>query len=202
MPRSTTISRSGSEYSLQDLTIRGRNHQRVSHPPADSPPGTDRDQGPPEPRGEGSAVPPADDPGTTGPVGFWASHVSCQVDFSAARDHLGYLRTSMMMSMVGTTVGQLFTINHSSSHDTGLGYFAVGKPLAITCYAFSIGTILLGAIRSWRHQRTMLNGKALAGGFEIHCLGICSVLLLFVFFGFLLAIDVVKETPPQPAQVT
>ncbi|KAJ3500746.1 hypothetical protein NM208_g17080 [Fusarium decemcellulare] len=103
-----------------------------------------------------------------------------------------------MMSMVGTLVAQLFTINHESSHGTGLGYFAAGKPMAITCYAFSIGTILLGAIRSWRHQHTMLSGKALAGGFEIHCLGICSVLLLFVFFGFLVAIDVNKAISPQP----
>ena len=93
------------------------------------------------------------------------------------RTFLGYLRTSMMMSMVGTLVAQLFTINHETNHGSGFGYFAAGKPLAITCYAFSIGTILLGAVRSWRHQHTMLSGKALSGGFEIHCLGICSVLV-------------------------
>lgn len=123
----------------------------------------------------------------------------------------------MMMSVVGTMVAQLFTINHETSHGSGFGYFAAGKPLAVTCYAFSIGTILLGAVRSWRHQHTMLSGRALSGGFEIHCLGICSFLvrrarwaasrdrtdvtcwqLLFVFFGFLLAIDVVKSASPLP----
>ncbi|KAF4988313.1 hypothetical protein FDECE_15103 [Fusarium decemcellulare] len=180
-----TISRSNSEYSLQDLNLR---HQEPCPPASSS--STESRSGrdqipdnhhPPEPRGEGSAVPPAD---KTRLARFWASSVSCEVDFSVARDHLanertflGYLRTSMMMSMVGTLVAQLFTINHESSHGTGLGYFAAGKPMAITCYAFSIGTILLGAIRSWRHQHTMLSGKALAGGFEIHCLGICSVLV-------------------------
>ncbi|KAM5355100.1 hypothetical protein ACJ41O_001746 [Fusarium nematophilum] len=143
----------------------------------------DGDQAP-EPRGEGSAVPPADGPGDAPdrtPGGFWATYVSCEVDFSEARDHLanertflGYLRTSVMMSMVGTLVLQLFTLNH---HGAGFGYTLVGKPLATTCYAFSAGTVILGAVRSWRHQDSMLRGMALAGGFEVHVLGICSMLV-------------------------
>ncbi|KAM0441293.1 hypothetical protein ACHAPT_000602 [Fusarium lateritium] len=191
MPPSTR-SRSPSIYSLHDLS---------PHVTQDSSSGDTAS----EPAGQGSAVPPAE-AAKTPLARFWSSQVSCEVDFSAARDHLanertflGYLRTSMMMSMVGTLVAQLFTINHETSHGSGLGYFAAGKPLAITCYAFSIGTILLGAVRSWRHQHTMLSGKALSGGFEIHCLGICSILLLLVFFGFLLAIDLVKTTSnPKP----
>ncbi|KAJ4195654.1 hypothetical protein NW755_001814 [Fusarium falciforme] len=192
-------SRSPSVYSLHDLSPRiTQSLSTTSSSPQSQP-----DQEP-EPRGEGSAVPPAESAKT--PLArFWSSQVSCEVDFSAARDHLanertflGYLRTSMMMSMVGTLVAQLFTFNHETNHGSGFGYFAAGKPLAITCYAFSIGTILLGAVRSWRHQHAMLSGKALSGGFEIHCLGICSVLLLFVFFGFLLAIDVVKAVSPLP----
>ncbi|RSM18761.1 hypothetical protein CDV31_002481 [Fusarium ambrosium] len=189
---SSSRSRSPSVYSLHDLSPRIITQ---SSPSSSSSPQSEH-------RGEGSAVPPADTDKTPF-ARFWASQVSCEVDFSAARDHLanertflGYLRTSMMMSMVGTLVAQLFTINHETNHGDGFGYFAAGKPLAITCYAFSVGTILLGAVRSWRHQHTMLSGKALSGGFEIHCLGICSVLLLFVFFGFLLAIDVVKAVSP------
>lgn len=80
----------------------------------------------------------------------------------------------MMMSMVGTMVAQLFTINQ---HDSGFGFTMIGKPLATVCFAFSIGTILLGAFRCWRQQQTMLSGKALTGGFELHLIGIGTVLV-------------------------
>lgn len=80
------------------------------------------------------------------------------------------------MSMVGTLVAQLFSLQHDGQHQA-FGYFVTGKPLAMTCYSFSIGTILLGAVRTWRHQRTMMSGKALVGGFELHLLGLCSVLV-------------------------
>lgn len=66
---------------------------------------TDKDscqhQDPLEPRGAGTAVPPASEPGdvsgmtpswqepASGRVGFWKRHVSCDVDFSELRDHLG-----------------------------------------------------------------------------------------------------------------
>lgn len=96
------------------------------------------------------------------------------------RTFLGYLRTSVMMSMVGTMVAQLFTLHHEGYHVHGFGYFVTGKPLALTCYAFSIGTILLGAVRTWRHQQIMMRGKALVGGFEIHLLGICSMLVCYL----------------------
>jgi hypothetical protein len=84
------------------------------------------------------------------------------------------------MSMVGTMVAQLFTLHHEGYHAHGFGYFVTGRPLALTCYAFSIGTILLGAVRTWRHQQIMMRGKALVGGFEIHLLGICSMLVCYL----------------------
>lgn len=78
------------------------------------------------------------------------------------------------MSMIGTGVAQLFSINQ---HDTGLGYTLVGKPLATVCYFFAMGTILLGAIRSWRHQRAIMAGRALTGGYELHTIGIGAVIV-------------------------
>ncbi|KAH7156654.1 hypothetical protein EDB81DRAFT_396852 [Dactylonectria macrodidyma] len=128
----------------------------------------------------------------------WGSHVSCEVDFDAARDHLalertflGYLRTSMTMSMLGTAVAQLYSITEDG---LGFGYTQVGKPLATLCFAFSIATILLGAIRSWRHQHSMMGGRALTGGFEIHLLGIGTCLLLLVFLGMMVAIDTIQAS--------
>ncbi|SPJ79249.1 uncharacterized protein FTOL_07640 [Fusarium torulosum] len=197
--------RSNSEYSLQDLSNRAGPRLRPSHTREYS--DTDRNS-----NGEGSAVPQTGNDSTSGEstsktrLGrFWRDYVSCEVDLSASRDHLanertflGYLRTSVMMSMIGTLVAQLFTLHHEGYHVHGFGYFVTGKPLALTCYAFSIGTILLGATRTWRHQQIMMRGKALVGGFEIHLLGICSMLLLLAFFSFLLGIDVSKESQPEP----
>lgn len=74
----------------------------------------------------------------------------------------------MAMSILGTTISQLFSITH---HDSGFGYTAVGKPLATVCFISSIGTLLLGATRCWRHQRSMINGKALVSGFEVNAIG-------------------------------
>jgi hypothetical protein len=81
--------------------------------------------------------------------------------------------------MVGTLVAQLFSLQHEGQHQE-FGYFVTGKPLAMTCYSFSIGTIILGAVRTWRHQRTMMSGKALVGGFELHLLGVCTMLVCII----------------------
>ncbi|KAG8668404.1 hypothetical protein FPOAC2_07688 [Fusarium poae] len=202
MLRPSNITRSNSEYSLQDLARPGsrlrhsrscsRNEQDESHP---------RNSNGETP----TAVTQRDDAAPKTSLGtFWKDYVSCEVDLSASRDHLanertflGYLRTSVMMSMVGTMIAQLFTLSRKGYHTKSFGYFITGRPLALTCYGFSIGTILLGAVRTWRHQRIMMGGKALVGGFEIHVLGICSMALLLVFFSFLLSIDVVKESEPM-----
>lgn len=76
------------------------------------------------------------------------------------------------MSMIGTAIAQLFTINQL---DSGLGYTLVGKPFASACYIFAMATILLGAIRTWRCQRAIMSGRALSSGFEIHTIGIGAV---------------------------
>ncbi|KAH7155854.1 hypothetical protein B0J13DRAFT_235249 [Dactylonectria estremocensis] len=191
------------------------------------PPSQDRDQGlngdqedddyehsqePSEPRGVGSAgtagsesgdasessPPPWREKSVSRLSKAWGSHVSCEVDFAAARDHLalertflGYLRTSMAMSMLGTAIAQLFRITEDGP---GFGYTRAGKPLATLCFAYSIATILLGAVRSWRHQHSLVSGRALTGGFEIHLLGIGTCLLLLVFLGMMIAIDTVQAS--------
>ncbi|KAK1510980.1 hypothetical protein CTAM01_01553 [Colletotrichum tamarilloi] len=129
---------------------------------------------------------------------FWSKQVSVVVEFETCRDHLaiertflGYLRTSLATAVLGTVVAQLFALQAS---DTGFGYTAVGKPLATLCYSFSICIVLLGAFRAWRLQHAMFAGKALAGGFELTTLALGFLILSLVFFGFLIALDAVKES--------
>ncbi|KAF7544291.1 hypothetical protein G7Z17_g10063 [Cylindrodendrum hubeiense] len=186
--------RSNSAISLDELDL--HSHSRVNHSSSSSgshgPPSQDQDRDqdqddhrhehdPSEPRGAGSAGTAGSEPGDRSetpppwrkmPVSrltsAWGSHVSCEVEFASARDHLavertflGYLRTSVMMSMLGTALAQLSVI---ADDGPGFGYTLAGKPLASACFAFSIATILLGA-------------------------------LLFVFFGFMTAIDAVQASP-------
>ncbi|KAF4445682.1 hypothetical protein F53441_10631 [Fusarium austroafricanum] len=197
----SSITRSNSEYSLQDLDLsrpRPASQRHSQTPDANSSETSPRNSNS-SARGEAAAAPQSKKKKKKSRLGrFWEDYVTCEVDFSASRDHLanertflGYLRTSVTMSMTGTVVAQLFRLQNEGQH-SHFGYFVTGKPLAMACYSFSIGTILLGAIRTWRHQSHMLRGKALAGGFEVHILGICSMLLLLVFFAFLLTIDVMK----------
>lgn len=83
-----------------------------------------------------------------------------------------------MMSMVGVVIAQLFALNqHDSGFGFGFGFAKVGRPLATVCFGFSILALLLGTCRAWRHQNAMIQGKALISGFEIHLLGIGTILV-------------------------
>ncbi|KAL2211373.1 hypothetical protein CC79DRAFT_1363683 [Sarocladium strictum] len=127
---------------------------------------------------------------------FWTTKVRCTVDFAACRDHLavertflGYLRTSTVLAMLGTLVAQLFTIN---AQDHGPNSSLLGKPLATIFFTLAIVTVGLGAIRNYRHQSFLIEGKALAGGVEIHILSLLSLLVLVVCLGITLG----TEAPP------
>lgn len=113
-----------------------------------------------------------------------------------------------MSAIVGTLVAQLFVLE---DNDDGFGYFAIGRPLATLCFVFSICTVLVGTCRTWRHQQAMIHGKALTGGPEIVVLAAISLAVSWqalsinasintdfdvktvcIFFGLLIALDVVK----------
>jgi hypothetical protein len=76
--------------------------------------------------------------------------------------------------MLGTTVAQMFAIQQS---DSGYGYSMVGKPLSTVCFVFSIGTVVMGGFRSWRHQHAVLGGKALVGGLGVATLALGSLVV-------------------------
>ncbi|KAF3807500.1 hypothetical protein GCG54_00000029 [Colletotrichum gloeosporioides] len=129
---------------------------------------------------------------------FWSEQISIVVDFDSCRDHLAlertflaYLRTGVATAILGTIVAQLFALQQA---DSGFGYSMLGKPLATVCYGLSICTTLLGACRAWRLQNAMLRGKAIAGGFEVTSLAVGFLALVLIFFGFLIALDIVKES--------
>lgn len=79
-----------------------------------------------------------------------------------------------MLCNVGVIVTELFAIERSESR---LGLLYVAKPFAATCYTAAIVTVFLGAVRTWRYQKAMVNGRAISGGFEVTILGILFVLV-------------------------
>lgn len=131
---------------------------------------------------------------------FWRHQISIVVPHEACRDHLalertflGYLRTSLTLSMLGITVAQLFRLQHAPKPSTVFGFYILGKPLACLCQGAAIYTLLIGAFRTWRSQNAIVRGKAISGGFEIlfFTLGVFAILVMF--FVVVVAVDITKE---------
>ncbi|KAK0367232.1 hypothetical protein LTR94_000229 [Friedmanniomyces endolithicus] len=102
------------------------------------------------------------------PVGrLWRHHIRLSVPHVDCRDHLGYLRTSLALSMLGITVAQLYRLQHSAVPDAKLGYFILSKPIAGLFQCSAICVILMGSVRFYRQQHAMSVGKVHVGGWEI-----------------------------------
>ncbi|CAG8958404.1 hypothetical protein HYFRA_00011081 [Hymenoscyphus fraxineus] len=105
---------------------------------------------------------------------FWRRQISIQVDHHTCRDHLalertflGYLRTSLALSMMGVLVAQLFRLEHIPEPTNHFGFYVLGKPLACICQGAAIYSLSIGCFRTWRSQNAIVRGKAISGGFEI-----------------------------------
>ncbi|RMX72761.1 hypothetical protein D0869_14286 [Hortaea werneckii] len=75
------------------------------------------------------------------------------------RTYLGYLRTSLALSMIGVIISQLYRLQHSPSPDPVYGYYVLGKPIASIFHASGLGVVLVGAVRFFRQQSAMSIGK-------------------------------------------
>ncbi|KAF2099369.1 hypothetical protein NA57DRAFT_74870 [Rhizodiscina lignyota] len=130
---------------------------------------------------------------------WWVRHVSVSAPIEKRRDHLalertflGYVRTSVALSMTGVTVAQLFRLQHSINPDPDFGYYVVGVPIGVTFVCASIFVVLVGAFRFWRQQSAMFRGKCFAGGWEIVAIMGLSIILCVALFAVLLAADIRK----------
>lgn len=81
---------------------------------------------------------------------------------------MGYLRTSLALSMTGVTIAQLFRLQHSYDPDKDFGFYVIGAPLAACFIISAIFVLSLGAIRFWRQQSAIVRGRVIAGGWEIN----------------------------------
>jgi uncharacterized membrane protein YidH (DUF202 family) len=93
------------------------------------------------------------------------------------RTFLGYVRTSLALSMTGVVIAQLFRLQHSFTPSQNFGFFVVGIPLGSCFIIAAMIVIFLGAFRFWRQQKAMVRGKIWAGGWEINVIMVGSVLV-------------------------
>jgi len=128
---------------------------------------------------------------------WWNAHVSVKVDVKYRRDHLalertflGYLRTSLALSMTGVVIAQLFRLQRSPTANPTFGFYVTGEPLAACFIASSIVVVLLGAFRFWRQQGAMTRGKVWAGGWEVYATMGLSIALCFGLFAITIGVIV------------
>jgi uncharacterized membrane protein YidH (DUF202 family) len=128
---------------------------------------------------------------------WWNRHVSVKVDVSSRRDHLalertflGYLRTSLALSMTGVIIAQLFRLQRARSPSPAFGFFVSGEPLAACFIVSSIVVVLLGAFRFWRQQGAMVRGKVWAGGWEILAVMGVGMALCIALFAITVGVNV------------
>ncbi|KAG9233166.1 hypothetical protein BJ875DRAFT_379163, partial [Amylocarpus encephaloides] len=109
------------------------------------------------------------------------------------RTFLGYLRTSLALSMMGILIAQLFRLQHTPNPNTHIGFYVLGKPLSCTCQGAAIYALAIGSFRTWRSQNAMVRGKAISGGFEIVALAVGLLMLLMTLFVLLITVNILRE---------
>ncbi|KAG9245737.1 hypothetical protein BJ878DRAFT_418545, partial [Calycina marina] len=109
------------------------------------------------------------------------------------RTYLGYLRTSLALSMLGIIVAQLFKLQHAPTPNPIFGFYILGTPLSCICQGAAIYILLVGAFRTWRSQNAIMRGKAITGGIEIIIIAVAMLAILIMFFVLLIAVDISKE---------
>ncbi|KAK5131305.1 hypothetical protein LTR08_001144 [Meristemomyces frigidus] len=120
-------------------------------------------------------------------------HVDCRDHLANERTYLGYLRTSVALSIIGITVAQLYRLQHVAQPNSVFGYFVLSKPIAAIFQLSALGMSVLGAIRFYRQQSAMAVGKVHSGGWEILFISVYMFGLLLAMFAVHVGIDVYKE---------
>ena len=128
------------------------------------------------------------------PLRHWAVRGTCLLDDTIADDglfegkcadtfaanertFLGYLRTSVVLSMTGTFIAQFYRLQHAPDPSKVFGYYLLGKPLSAIFQCAALCMVSLGCSRFWRQQGAMAIGKVHAGGWELSMIMVGSFLV-------------------------
>lgn len=116
---------------------------------------------------------------------FWRRHVSVAVPFKYCRDHLalertylGYVRTSVALSMIGIVIAQLYPQTPPGKQEPGgLNFVKLAKPMSASFVAASLLVTIFGAWRFGRQQGAMVRGRIVTGSWEVWTTGILVLLV-------------------------
>jgi uncharacterized membrane protein YidH (DUF202 family) len=86
------------------------------------------------------------------------------------RTFLAYIRTSVVFSIQGVLIAQLFRLQNTLP-STRFDFYTVGIPLSVAFQGCALVVAIIGAIRFWRQQHAIATGKVYAGGWEMNCIG-------------------------------
>ncbi|KAF1824533.1 uncharacterized protein K489DRAFT_184379 [Dissoconium aciculare CBS 342.82] len=135
---------------------------------------------------------------------FWRNEVRLSVPHADCRDHLAnertflaYLRTSLVFSMLGVLIAQLYRLQHSPSPGVIFGYYVLSLPLSILFQCAAILVLGLGCIRFYRQQAAMARGKVHAGGWDLYTLMGSAFMLMITLFTLHITVSVYVEKHKQ-----
>lgn len=85
------------------------------------------------------------------------------------RTFLAWLRTSIKFAHMGVIVAQLFRLPQAllPSSPAVSGFFRLGKPLGLASITIALLVVLVGGLRCWQQQRSIISGKILSCGWEM-----------------------------------
>ncbi|MCJ1258281.1 hypothetical protein MMC24_006112 [Lignoscripta atroalba] len=92
---------------------------------------------------------------------------STSTKIALERTYLSHLRTGLALAMASVLVSQYYTLSFNSIWPGTLGAQNIGIPLGCALLVWAMLVNIIGAIRFMRIQTLMLNGKAIAGGWDM-----------------------------------
>lgn len=116
---------------------------------------------------------------------FWRRNVSVAVPHKYCRDHLalertflGYVRTSVALTMIAAVIVQLYPMQvQGKKVEHAVTFPKLGKPLASLFVVAAILNVLFGACRFWRQQSAMVRGLVYTRTWELWGSGVLVLLV-------------------------
>ena len=117
---------------------------------------------------------------------LWRHHIAVAVPFKYCRDHLalertflGYIRTSIALSMIAILIAQLYPqkLEGGQPPSGGVSFERMAKPLSASLVVGSILIVICGAFRFEREQNAMIKGFIVTASWEVWGTGFVVLLV-------------------------
>ncbi|TDL20195.1 hypothetical protein BD410DRAFT_704255, partial [Rickenella mellea] len=112
---------------------------------------------------------------------------------SVARDHLAlertflaYVRTSLGCASMGVALVQLLSVPSADGTAQNATLTKFVTPLGATTIVVGLSLMIIGFVRYFRVQRTLMDGKFLPAGNIVHFTALALSCLVFVVFAVVL----------------